>query len=304
MSRSRLVVAGRRARLATLCAAIAIFTSSLLPAAEIPVPGEESAGQDYLWKDPDGNPLPFQSHERIVEFLRTADFESINDIELGVTNPRNVVLEQDGVRMRAALRDYDETFRQQRFDGDFYPRLRDSFVFDVPAYELAKLLGLDNVPPVAFRRIGAQRVTLQIWLEGGLMETTRVAEGTPPQSTQWYMRETQNMRVFDSIIGNVDRNTGNILTDENGDFWLIDHSRSFMRNDDTRYLDRITMCGRRLFERIKTLRKEELLSLMSPPLTESEIDWTLRRRDKVVAHIEELIVTRGDESIVLFDDSR
>jgi hypothetical protein len=214
------------------------------------------------------------------------------------------VLESNGVRMRAALRDYDETFTRADIDGDFYPRLRDSFVFDVPAFELAKLLGLAHVPPVAFRRLGAQRITLQIWLEGGLMETDRQAQGIPPPSTQRYREQTQNMRVFDSIIGNVDRNTGNILTDEDGDFWLIDHSRSFMRNDDTRYLDRINMCGRLLFERIKTLNREELLALMSPPLTSSEIDWTIRRRDKVVAHIEGLIATRGGEDSVLFDDRR
>ena len=63
------------------------------------------------------------------------------------------------------------------------------------------------------------------------------------------------------------------------------------------------MCSRRLFERIKTLNREELLPLMSPPLTASEVDWTLRRRDKVVEHIQGLIETRGAD-IVLFDDGR
>lgn len=281
----------RNARAIAVCAAFVAISASALSA------------QDATWKDVDGNPLPFQGDAEILEFLRTASIESINDIEIGVTNPRRVVLEKDGVRMRAALRDYDHVFEETRIDGQFFTRLRDSFNFDVPAYELSRLLGLENIPPVTFRRIGGDRVTLQAWLEGGLMETDRVAQEIAPPSFERHRQQTQNMRVFDSIIGNVDRNTGNILTDADGTFWLIDHSRAFMRNDDTRYVERITMCGRELFERVKGLQREELLELMSPPLTESEVDWVLQRRDKVVAHIENLIETRPPGT-VLFDDAR
>lgn len=259
--------------------------------------------QGATWKDVDGNPLPFQSDAEILEFLRTASIESIDDIPIGVTNPRQVTLEEDGVRMHAALRDYDHVFEEARIDGQFFARLRDSFIFDVPAYALARRLGLDNIPPVTFRRVGGDRVTLQAWLEGGLMETDRIAQEIPPPSFERHRQQTQNMRVFDSIIGNVDRNTGNILTDADGTFWLIDHSRAFMRNDDTRYLERISMCSSQLFERIKGLQREGLLELMSPPLTESEVDWVLRRRDKVVAHIENLIETRPPGT-VLFDGAR
>lgn len=259
--------------------------------------------QNATWKDVDGNPLPFQDDAEILEFLRTASIESINDIPIGVTNPRRVILEKDGVRVRAALRDYDQVFEGVRIDGEFFTRLRDSFTFDVPAYALARLLSLDNIPPVTFRRVGGDRVTLQAWLEGGLMETDRVTQEIAPPSIARHRQQTQNMWVFDSIIGNVDRNSGNILMEADGTFWLIDHSRSFMRNDDTRYLDRVSSCSRQLFERIKTLQREELLEVMSPPLTDSEVDWVLRRRDKVVAHIENLIATRPPGT-VLFDDAR
>jgi hypothetical protein len=292
---SRKQLAARFASIGALCLALALVTAT---------PTVVEASQDGNWKDTDGNPLPFQSHEEIVAFLQTANIESVTAIPVGVTKPRQAVLESNGVRVHAAMRDYDEVFEEAKIGNAFYARLRDSFIFDVPAYELARLLDLDNIPPVAFRRYGGQRVTLQIWLEGGLMETDRVEQGLDPPSTQRYRQQTQNMRVFDSIIGNVDRNTGNILADADGTFWLIDHSRAFMRNDDTRYLERITSCGRNLFERIKALEREQLMEVISPPLTSSEVDWVLRRRDKVVAHIENLILTRGGEDIVLFDDSQ
>ncbi len=296
----------RSARGWRLAAALALVTSTVAavaPGLAAEHPTRQSAESGPHWKDPDGKPLPFQSDEEILEFLRTARIESVTDIELGVTNPRRVVLAKDGVRMRAALRDYDETFSRRTFDGVFYPRLRDAFVFDVPAYEMALLLGLNHVPPVTFRRIGADRVSLQAWLEGALMETDRIAQGIDPPSFQRFRQQTQDMRVFDSLIGNVDRNTGNILMDDDWNFWLIDHSRAFMRNDNARYLERVQACSRQLFARLKTLTAEEMLPVMSPPLTESEVDWVLRRRDKVAAHIDALIAERGEDA-VLFDDPR
>ncbi len=288
-------------RLAAALALVASAVAAVAPGLAAEHPARQSAQSGPLWKDPDDNPLPFQSNEEIIEFLRTARIESVTDIELGVTNPRRVVLAKDGVRMRAALRDYDETFTRRRFDGVFYRRLRDSYAFDVPAYELALLLGLNNVPPVTFRRIGANQVSLQAWLEGALMETDRIAEGIDPPSIRRFRQQTQNMRVFDSLIGNVDRNTGNILMDGDWNFWLIDHSRAFIRNDETRYLERVQACSRQLFARLKTLTAEEMLPVMSPPLTRSEVDWVLRRRDKVVAYIDALIAEKGEGS-VLFDD--
>ena len=296
----------RSARGWRLAAALALVTSTVAavaPGLAAEHPTRQSAESGPHWKDPDGKPLPFQSDEEILEFLRTARIESVTDIELGVTNPRRVVLAKDGVRMRAALRDYDETFSRRTFDGVFYPRLRDAFVFDVPAYEMAVLLGLNHVPPVTFRRIGADRVSLQAWLEGALMETDRIAQAIDPPSFQRFRQQTQDMRVFDSLIGNVDRNTGNILMDDDWNFWLIDHSRAFMRNDNARYLERVQACSRQLFARLKTLTAEEMLPVMSPPLTESEVNWVLRRRDKVAAHIDALIAERGEDA-VLFDDPR
>lgn len=259
---------------------------------------DNSGDARYVWKDPDGRPLPFQSDEQVLEFLRTAEIESIEGIELGVTNPRQVVLQKDGVRMRAALRDYEETFTARRFDGVFYARLRDSYLFDVAAYETARLLGLNNVPPVVLRRVGGDQVSVQAWLEGGLMESDRIAGDAAPPSALRFRQQTQDMRAFDTLIGNVDRNTGNILYDEDGDFWLIDHSRAFQRDDDTRYLDRVTGISRSLFVRLQQLERDELMERLSPPLTPSEVDWMLRRRDKLVAHINRLIEERGEEAVL------
>ena len=44
------------------------------------------------------------------------------------------------------------------------------------------------------------------------------------------------------------------------------------------------------------------MPLLSPPLTRSEVEWLLKRRDKVVQRINDLIEERNGEASVLFDD--
>jgi hypothetical protein len=112
------------------------------------------------------------------------------------------------------------------------------------------------------------------------------------------------MLVFDSVIGNVDRNNGNILYDENWNHWLIDHSRAFVPGTDKMpYLDRILGCSRDLYRRLQELEGEELMDRLSPPLDRFDVDWILKRRDKVIAHLDGLIAQHGEDAI-LFDGYR
>ncbi len=274
--------------------AVAALSATLVPT---PAVSEQAAS---VWMDIDGNPLPFATDEELMEFLRTADIESVTSIPIGVTGPRRVTLTKGGITARAALRDFEEVYEQVRLEGTFYARLRDSYAWDLPAYRMSQILGLDNIPPVVHRRVNGQPATLQIWLEGGLMESDRIADDISPPATMPFRRQQEDMRVFDTLIGNTDRNSGNILYDENWKFWLIDHSRAFLENDQTRYLDRITWCERGLFETIQKLERDTLREQLDGLLTIAEINAMLRRRDKLVAHFMKLIEERG-ESAVLFE---
>ena len=72
-----------------LCVVTAALSAAALSKAGQEVNGgDPRPGAGEFWKDPDGNPLPFQTDEEIIEFLRTAEIESIEDIGIGVTKPR------------------------------------------------------------------------------------------------------------------------------------------------------------------------------------------------------------------------
>ena len=120
----------------------------------------------------------------------------------------------------------------------------------------------------------------------------------PPDEMRFQMQR-QNMRVFDTVIGNVDRNNGNILYDEEWKHWLIDHSRSFVRSDDKMpYLDDINWCARDLYVKLQELDRDDLVERLSPTLTGSDIDWMLKRRDKVIARLDRLIAERGVNKVL------
>ena len=109
----------------------------------------------------DGDYLPFDTDDAILDFLSTAEIVFRERIPVGITRPDEVVLEKDGIRARAAYKDIDERYQRARMnDGSFFMNLRDYFMFERAAYELALMLGLDNVPPTVIRRFDGNRASL------------------------------------------------------------------------------------------------------------------------------------------------
>jgi hypothetical protein len=67
-------------------------------------PPEGEAGSvlpERIWRDPDGNPLPFQAPQEMEDFLVTAVVVSQEEIPVAVTKPRRILLDKDGVRAHA-----------------------------------------------------------------------------------------------------------------------------------------------------------------------------------------------------------
>ncbi len=255
-----------------------------------------------VWLDPEGKPLPFTSDEEVMEFLRTARLIRFREIPVGVTQPRRALLEKDGVRMHAIFRDVNMDKPMQRLaSGTVVMNFRDSYIFEPAAYELSRLLGLDNVPPAILRKLRGKRGSLQAWVENAMTETSRVSDNiTAPDKILW-SKQMWNMRVFDNLIYNTDRNQGNILYDSDWNLWLIDHSRAFRREKELRTPELIVKCGRKLWEKLKSLDEQVVRERLKKFLRSSQIKALLRRRDILVAHIQKLIEERGDKVLFTFD---
>ena len=127
-------------------------------------------------------PLPFQTDEAIERFLAEAVVVSTSKIPVGVSDPRKLLLARDGLHVNAIFKDIDREEKRVRDGSKFYLSWHDWYGYDVAAYRLDRLLGLDRVPPVVERKIQRNPGSVQIWLEGVVTDTVRREEGHKPPS--------------------------------------------------------------------------------------------------------------------------
>ena len=261
------------------------------------------ADKARAWLGPDKRPLPFASDEDVLEFLRTARVVSIEQVPVGITAPQKVTLEKDGVRAHAHFSSIDEdkalvTLR----DGKREMGFRDSHRFNCAAYGLARLLGLDNVPPAALRTVSGKRGTLSLWIEDSFTEKDRIKQNIQLARPQEWVRQKLNMQVFDALIYNTDRNQGNILIDSNWKIWMIDHTRAFRRQNTLQDPERITGAGRKLLARLRAVTDKEIQESVKPHLTGMETEAILKRRVKLVSLIDKLVAEKGENAVLFTED--
>jgi hypothetical protein len=248
---------------------------------------------------PEGKPLPFQTDEEVLDFLRSAKILSSTRIPVGVTEPKRLVLEKDGIRAHAVFRYVDiMKDRVHLADGTFVMRLRDSYLNEVAAYRLARLLGVDNVPPAIRRAFGREgNGSIQIWIEkSSLAIEGREQEGWLKSPRE--QRRLHDMHVFDNLINNIDRNLTNILVTEDRDLWLIDHTRSFARDKRLPKPHRIQMISRRLWQRLQTVSDDEIKACLKPFMGSFEIKALQQRRGRILELIENLIADKGEAGVL------
>jgi ribosomal protein S21 len=112
-------------------------------------------------------------------------------------------------------------------------------------------------------------------------------------------------RIFAELVFDTDPNLTNVLISADWHLWMIDFTRAFRILKDLRNRENIiqSMCERQLFERLKTLDRNELTQKTKRHLTKAEIDGVMARRDKIVAIYTDLIAKKG-ENAVLYSDKR
>ena len=263
------------------------------------VSAQQSSAAYRAWIGPDGQPLPFHSDAEVLDFLRNAEVISEKDLSVGVTVPKKVLLEKDGVRANAVFRhlDKEDAPGQDSLEVHF----RDSYLFEAAAYELSVALGLNQVPPTVLRKLHGTSGSLQMWVEKSVSEDKRVKQQlVAPDAAAW-SGQIHTLRVFDALIENMDRNQGNLLvTPDDWKLWFIDHTRAFRLHDGLTNADHLTRCDRALFRRLQELNEADLRARTRDMLRPAQVRALLKRRDRIVRHFQQLIATRGEEA-VLFD---
>jgi hypothetical protein len=234
------------------------------------------------------------------EFLRTAEILEVESItERGVTQPKRVTLSDGSREVRAVFKTIDE-YRPFKDLGDRrWPNFRDSYKHEVAAYELDKMLGLDMVPPCVVRRVGSQKGSLCLWVEGAMSEVDRIQRKIQPPDVDAWNRQVQVLRTFLALIGDMDyKNLNNVLLDPDFKIYKIDSSRGF-RTDKT-VIDEhaITRLSRSLLDVLKQLQREEVQAGLGQWLDKGQVKGLMSRRDHILELIEERIAERGEAAVL------
>jgi len=251
------------------------------------------------WTDPDGKPLPFRSEEELIAFLSTADVKSEKRLSGGITFPTKLLLEKDGVRADAIFRDVNEESSTPTFGGgrdSLY--FRDSYIYEPAAYKLSLMLGLDNVPPATLRKLKNKSGSVQIWVENAMTDNAMKHKNIQPPDPKRWNKQLQMINVFDALIYNTDRNSGNLIITPDWKIWMIDHTRAFRRNPNLQRPDSINQCERGMYQKLKGLDEAAVRAELREYLSSSELDALLKRRTLLVERLDKLIAERGEDKVL------
>ena len=202
--------------------------------------------------------------------------------------------------VHAAFRTIDVERSNMRTGGAVLDRhmFRDHYSFEIAAYRLSRLLGLDRVPPTTARRIDGKQGSLQLWIEGAMTEADWIESGAGRLDAARHVQR-QTMLVFDNLIYNFDRHQNNMLYDKAGRLWFIDHTRSFKRIPELPDLERIAVCDRSLLERLRAADEEVLRRELKPYLDVLELQGLIQRRKLLLDHFDALIAERGETAVLM-----
>jgi len=105
------------------------------------------------------------------------------------------------------------------------------------------------------------------------------------------------MQMFDNLIGNVDRNAGNILIDQANNVILIDHSRAFTTTADLPWkFERVDAA---LWNEFQALTSERLTAALGQWLDADAIRSIIGRRDRMVARVDKLVSQKGVAATII-----
>lgn len=218
-------------------------------------------------------------------YLRAAPIARMTTLDIGVTHPKRAFFPEGGLAKSAAWKPLSPGYRNGYWE---------SYKSEIAAYELDKLLDLHMVPVVVERRIDGALGAVVLWING----VRTWSEVQPLPKPESWSRQLARMKLFDDLIGNPDRNKGNLLVDGAWNLYLIDHSRAFL--DDRALPQTIDHVDSSLWARMEALDEATVSAAAGAWLKKSQIQSLLARRDKMAAAIAALVKKNGRAAVFVW----
>ena len=237
-------------------------------------------------------------------FLLTAKVIESRPIGRGITGSLRLTLSDGTVTHDASFQSIDDRTspaarqRMEKRAGEL--NFVDSYMYNIAAYEISRLLGLDDMMPVTVeRRWQSKTGSLTWWVDDVLMdEAAREMSPVQPPRPVDFHRERLKMSVFAELVGDVDRNKGNILYTKDWRVVMIDFTRAFRLHRDLRHPQQLLSIERTLWQRLQALTRDALRRATDRYLTLEETAGVMYRHERLVEHYTRLISERGESTVL------
>jgi hypothetical protein len=239
------------------------------------------------------------------EFLKTAEIVKWEDIGEGVTKPVRLYLKKGDLEATAAWKN------PSGIQGGFL----EGWQYEIAAYLLDKLIGLNMVSPTVEREFQGKKGSLQLWAttKYSLLKIMEQGIPIPEEARDSTDKMKYIVRVFDCLIANDDRTQQNLLYTEDWRTIVIDHSRAFRSTKE--YVQRLVYgrngiksaegrlllfrrVPRSLVDSIRALDANKIRQAVGPYLSEEEIQAVMARQKLLLEEIALMIKEQGENAVL------
>jgi hypothetical protein len=229
--------------------------------------------------------LTWVGHEDEFEAaLRDGKITKMETVPIGVTKPQRGYIEHDPP-MRFAWKPLPPGYKSG---------FMESYKAEIAAYKLDRMLELHRVPPQVERKVDGKVGAAVYWIEN----TKPWDAKNPPRGPEpnW-SHEIVRMKMLDLLIGNIDRNQGNLIYDDDWHLMLIDHSRAFINKKDLKGIAELGTVDRALWGKMQALTFESLKAGLGEWVGDNELKAMIIRRDLMAKAIEQLVAKKGEAGV-------
>src|SRR5437660_2276814 len=242
---------------------------------------------------------PALSKEQMTQFLLTAKVVASKRSTTGVTMPWRLTLSDGTMTHDASYQDVDEHKMSKELRISTELNFVDSYKYNIAAYRLAELLGMDDMLPVYVeRKWQGNSGSLSWWLPVQMDEKERHKRKVQAPDADAWNKQMYRVRVFDQLVADTDANLTNVLIGPDWKIYRVDFSRAFRLSKDLNRPDDLVQCDRKLLEKLKALDANEVAAKTKHYLTKDELKAVMARRDKIVDRFQKLVAEKGENQVL------
>lgn len=237
-------------------------------------------------------PPPASPRAALERFLLRAEVATVDKApQLGRMNAWLITL-SDGTTRRRAL--FKSIHRNRP------AVMPDSYAYELAAYELDKMLGLELVPVTVERSIEGRTGSLQVFLEGAESEKSRLRKNLAPPDPKAYQDRLDEILVLEHLVCAPRQDLGDVIFQT--DTWLpwrVDFSEAFPPSSELLPQCVLERCSRRVLTALTSKwHDNQVRERLKNFLGAAELEALIQRRLLILDAVRRLIEDKGEAAVL------